>query len=496
MIQELKKSAFRNMQWTGMSSGLVSALQLINTVVLVYFLSPEEFGTMSAMLLLIWFTQYISDGGMSPAIVHHDTNPPRVMNTLYAINIGLAISLYLVVQLLGEHIAELYNESTLIDYLPVAMLSMVVASFGNQFKVVLMKELRFDVIAKQEVITAITNSIVAITLAALGYGVWAMVIGHLSGVVIGNSVLIASSLRFWTPGIKFTLTGLRPYLNFGMYQLGERVSLFLNTRLDQLIIGPVLGTAALGIYTVAHNLVISPTTRVNQVISLVMFPVFAKVKNDESILRKGYLKLVKLVTTINTPAMLGLALTAPLFIPIFFDSEWTKSIYIIQILAIYALIRSTGSPAGSLQMAKGRADLGFKWNASLVLISAPVLYFASSLGGLETVAWTLTLMHAFLFFPYWRFTIRPLIGPPAKDYYSSVIGGLVPGLVMAIFVYISLSDFVQLKASLKLTLAVFTGLAVFIGALRVFQKDMVKEIKELYISRKSPHQNNVGQNGF
>jgi len=492
MIQELKKSAFRNMQWTGMSSGLVSALQLINTVVLVYFLSPEEFGTMSAMLLLIWFTQYISDGGMSPAIVHHDTNPPGVMNTIYAINIGLAIGLYFVVQLLGEQIAILYDESTLVTYLPVAMLSMVVASFGNQFKVVLMKELRFDVIAKQEVITAVTNSIVAITLAALGYGVWAMVIGHLSGVLTGNVVLVASSLKFWKPGFNFSVTGLKPYLDFGMYQLGERISLFLNTRLDQLIIGPVLGTAALGIYTVAHNLVISPTTRVNQVISLVMFPVFAKVKNDESVLRKGYLKLVKLVTTINTPAMLGLALTAPLFIPIFFDSEWTKSIYIIQVLSIYALIRSTGSPAGSLQMAKGRADLGFKWNAVLVIISAPILYVASSLGGLETVALTLTLMHAILFFPYWRFTIRPLIGPPAKDYYNSVFSGLAPGLIMAVLVYITLSDFVTLEPTIKFVLTVGIGILAFFVALSVLQKDMVKEIKELYLSRKSPQQNNLG----
>lgn len=492
MIHDLKKSAFRNMQWTGLSSGLVSALQLINTVVLVYFLSPAEFGTMSAMLLLIWFTQYISDGGMSPAIVHHDTTSPGVMNTLYVINIGLAFGLYFVVLLLGEQIAILYNESTLNTYLPVAMLSMVAASFGNQFKVVLMKELRFDVIAKQEVITAVTNSVVAISLAALGYGVWAMVIGHLSGVITGNAVLIATSLKFWKPGLQFSITGLKPYLDFGLYQLGERISVFLNTRLDQLIIGPVLGTAALGIYTVAHNLVISPTTRVNQVISLVMFPVFAKVKNDESVLRKGYLKLVKLVTTINTPAMLGLALTAPLFIPIFFDSEWTKSIYIIQILAIYALIRSTGSPAGSLQMAKGRADLGFKWNAVLVFISAPIVYFASSLGGLETVAWTLTLMHAILFFPYWSFTIRPLIGPPAIDYYTSVFSGLTPGIIMAVFVYFSISDIVHMEATMKLTLAVTTGLLVFFVALRVLQKEMVDEIKELYLNKKSPQQNNIG----
>jgi O-antigen/teichoic acid export membrane protein len=191
MIQELKKSAFRNMQWTGLSSGIVSTLQLINTVVLVYFLRPDEFGTMSAMLLLIWFTQYISDGGMSPAIVHYDTNSPGIMNTLYAINIGLAVGLYVLVVVFAEHIARIYDEPLLVTYLPVAMLSMVVASFGNQFKVVLMKVLRFDVIARQEVITAMINSLVTILLAAMGYGVWAMVIGHLSGVVLGTVVLIA-----------------------------------------------------------------------------------------------------------------------------------------------------------------------------------------------------------------------------------------------------------------------------------------------------------------
>jgi O-antigen/teichoic acid export membrane protein len=299
-------------------------------------------------------------------------------------------------------------------------------------------------------------------------------------------VLIASSLKFWKPGIQFSVKGLEPYLKLGMYQLGERVSLFLNTRLDQLIIGPVLGTAALGIYSVAHNLVVSPTTRVNQIFSYVMFPVFAKVKNEESVLRKGYLKLVKLVTTINTPAMLGLLLTAPVFIPLFFDVEWVKSIYIIQILAIYALIRSTGSPAGSLQLAKGRADLGFKWNSILVLISAPVLYLASSLGGLETVAWTLTSMHALLFFPYWRFTIRPLIGPPARDYYASVISGLVPGFIMAIIVYTFLVYVDGMEPFIKFGLVVIIGVFVCIAAIFVLQKEMVKEIKEYYFNRQTP----------
>lgn len=474
------------MQWTGISSGIVSVLQLVNTVILAFFLTPAEFGTMGAMLLIIWFTQYVSDGGMSPAIVHQQTNPPGIMNTLYAINIALAVVLYTLVQVLGVQIAQVYNEPSIVNYLPYAMISMLIASCGNQFRVVLMKELRFDLIARQEVVTAITNSIVTITLAYLGYGVWAMVIGHISGVLTGNVLLITTAIRFWVPGLDFSLDGIRPYINFGMYQLGERITLFLNTRLDQLIIGSVLGTAALGIYTVAHNLVISPTTRVNQVISMVMFPVFAKVKDEESVLRKGYLKLVKLVTLINTPVMLGLALTAPLIVPLFFNAEWVDSIYIIQILAIYALIRSTGSPAGSLQMAKGRADLGFKWNAVLVVLSAPVIYIASTAGGLETVAWTLSIMHALLFFPYWRFTIRPLIGPPASDYYKAVATALLPGVIMATVVYLVVGDFFEIRPEFKLFTGIIVGIGIFLTSLFTLERSMINEIKELYIGKNSP----------
>jgi lipopolysaccharide exporter len=485
MIHDLKKSAFHNMHWSGLSSGLVSVLQLMNTVVLVFFLTPSEIGSMSAMLLIIWFTQYIADGGMSPAIVHHETTPPGVLNTLYLINVSIAVVLYSLVILFSESIAGLFAEDTLVDYLPVAMWSMIIASAGNQFKVILMKELRFDLIARQEISAAVTNSVVSIYLAWQGYGVWAMVYGHLSGVLLGNIVLIINSLKFWRPGLHYSTDGIKPYVQFGYYQLGERISLFLNTRLDQIIIGSVLGTSSLGIYTVAHNLVISPTIRVNQVISSVMFPVFAKVKDDETLLRKGYLKLVKLVTLINTPAMVGLALTAPLFMPIFFDSEWMSSIYILQLLSIYALIRSTGSPAGSLQMAKGRADLGFKWNAVLVLISGPILYFGAIYHGLEGVSWLLIGLHALLFFPYWRYTIRPLIGPPATDYYKAILRALIPGLLMGVIVWFITFNVFGLSPVAQLILAVLLGVLSFFIFFNVLEKDMVKEIKALYIDKNS-----------
>lgn len=478
MLKQLKKEAFNNMKWTGFSSTYVSVFQLINTVVLAFFLDPSEIGTMSAMLLVIWFTQYIADGGMSPAIIHYEKNDPRILNLLFYINIFIALVLYIVSLILAGPISEVFEEPRMIEYMPIALISMFVTSSGNQFKVILMKLLRFDLIARQEIIGMTVNSIVSISLAWHGYGVWSMVIGHVSGVIVGNIILISSALRFWRPGLQLSVNGLKPYLRFGLFQLGERFSLFMNTRLDQIIIGAVLGTYALGIYTIAHNLVISPTIRVNQIISSVMLPVFAKVQNDLNVIRKGYLKLVKLVTLINTPVMLGIALTAPLFIPLLFNEKWLDSVYIIQILALYSLIRSTGSPAGSLQLALGRADLGFKWNVALVFISAPVLYLGASLDGINGVSYALVLMHAALFVPYWVLMIKPLIGPPARDYFKTISSAALPGFIMAIAVFSVLQFGNDLSEVLLLLVSVVTGIFTFCGFAFYSERGLINEIIE------------------
>jgi lipopolysaccharide exporter len=478
----LKDEAFRNMKWTGFSTTYVSAVQLINIIVLALFLTPSEIGTMSALLIIIWFTQAVSDGGLSPAIIHFKNNPAGLLNTLFYLNLLFAVILYLVVVFFADTIAQLFDEPALIEFIPIAISVILISAFSNQFKVFLMREIKFDLIARQEVTNVTLYSVVAIILAYFGFGVWSMIIGYITGVSFGTMILYYYGSRYWKPGITCTTEGIKPYLDFGKFQLGERITLFFNTRVDQLLVGMLLGTQALGIYTVAHNVVVSPTTRVNQIISTVMFPVFSRLQNDENALRNGYLKLVKLVTLINTPIMLGMAITAPYFIPLLFSSEWVSSIYIIQILCIYSLIRSTGTPAGSLQLAKGRTDIGFKWNLSLVFITIPFIYSGALYAELVGIAYAQVILHIMLFVPYWIFAIRPLIGPPAGNYFQSILGATLPGIFMAVTLTIALfafqlsSDIQNLAASLVIggilyfVFAYFSEKSLFMEVLNMFKK--------------------------
>jgi lipopolysaccharide exporter len=479
MSNSLKEKAFDSMQWTGTSSTYVSVLQIFQIAVLANFLSPAEIGTMTLLLLVVWFTQAFSDGGMSPAIVHFEKIHPGHLNSLFLLNIIYGVILYFVVNLLASPLVTLFDEPTLVEYLPVIGIVIVMSTISTQFRVILSKDLRFDLIARHEMASITISSIISITLAWQGFGVWSMVIGYLIGSFFSSVILVFYGLKYWKPGVVFKWSGLHPFVKFGQFQIGERVMIFLNSRIDQLLIGALIGTQALGIYTLAHNLVIGPTIRVNQIISTVMFPVFAKLQKEAESLRNGYIKLVMLVTMINTPILMGVALTAPLLIPILFGEEWFESIYILQILSVYALIRSTGSPAGSLQLAKGRADLGFKWNLGLMVVTVPYIYIGATLGGLPGIAWSQIALQLTVFVPYWIFMIRPMIGPPAKDYFYSIFDAVVPGFFMAAWVWLIWILSPALPSVLRLGIMATSGVALFVLFTYKVERELFDEIKSL-----------------
>jgi lipopolysaccharide exporter len=182
---------------------------------------------------------------------------------------------------------------------------------------------------------------------------------------------------------------------------------------------------------------------------------------------------------INTPILMGVALTAPLLIPILFGEEWFESIYILQILSVYALIRSTGSPAGSLQLAKGRADLGFKWNLGLMVVTVPYIYIGATLGGLPGIAWSQIALQLTVFVPYWIFMIRPMIGPPAKDYFYSIFDAVVPGFFMAAWVWLIWILSPALPSVLRLGIMATSGVALFVLFTYKVERELFDEIKSL-----------------
>jgi lipopolysaccharide exporter len=326
--------------------------------------------------------------------------------------------------------------------------------------------------------------VVAIILAFGGMGVFSLIWGQLAGALLRVLFLCYWGMGHWKPCWHFYSQDLKRYISFGLYQMGERTVNYFNSNLDYILIGSLLGAKSLGYYTLAYNLVLKPSSIINPILTRVAFPIFAKVQKDAGRLKRGYLKVLQLLSLINFPIMAGLAVVAPVAVPLIFGKQWLPSIILIQILTIVGLLCSTGNPIGALLLAKGRADLGFKWNIALTITQIPGLYLGARLGGMVGVAIAYAiLMSIYSVFEY-LILIRTLLGPCLREYIRNIWPSLWMSVLMAVIVLCIQLFSRGLLPYYSLIIQVLCGVAIYVGLITYRQKILVFEIKELALGKK------------
>jgi O-antigen/teichoic acid export membrane protein len=238
-------------------------------------------------------------------------------------------------------------------------------------------------------------------------GVWAL---------IGAQLAAAASraLLLWImvyPLVSFEgfliWTDLKSAVRFGSYQMGERLLNYAGWNIDKLVVGRMLGDGALGVYSIAYQLVIRPFSILSPVFSRVTLPLFSRIQNDDERLCRGYLQTVRTIALISFPIYIFLILAAHSIVNLLLGPKWFAAASLLGILGGLGFVYSLGNPIGSLLLAKGRVDLGFFYNLIAVFVYATAIYFCSTYG-LRSVALGVLLAAGCILFPI-EFLLRWLI---------------------------------------------------------------------------------------
>jgi len=472
----LRKLATSGVKWTAASTVITTVLQFFQLTVLARLLEPQVFGLMAMMLVVIGFGQAFSDMGVSNAIICKQDVSRDHLSTLYWANFIAGMTVFGLVMAIRPFVAYLYNEPSLGGLIPWMALIFLITPIGQQFQSLLQKELRFDLLAQIDVVATVIGTVVVVFMAVRGEGVFSLILGRLSNALSKSIMLACVGWKEWSPSMRFNRADLKGYLAFGLFQMGERSINYFNERLDQLLIGTLLGAQALGYYVVAFNLVIQPISRLNPILTKVAFPVFSKAQSNTGQLKRGYLFLLNILMSANSPMLLGLASTAPLLLPLIFGERWLPAVPLVQILSFVALFMSSGNSIGCLLLAKGRADLAFKWNAALFLSQIPTIYFCARHGGAMGVAVGLLVLQTVYFIANYLILVCGLLGPCMKEYLMSVVPSFCLASIMGIAVS-AILFFIKGPAELVLTAQLFTGVCVYVVLTVIFRPAFLKEIK-------------------
>lgn len=417
----IKGQVILGLKWTTISTLIVAIVAVLKISVLARFLEKSDFGLMALVSFVIGFMNLFCDMGLSTAILHKQNISKKAYASLYWFNLSFSIVLYLILLLLTPAIAKFYGNVQLGHLISILGINLVLSGFGTQFKTIETKNLLFKSIGIIEIVAALISLFVAVYLAVNGYGVLSLVYSALVQYIITNMLYFIVGVRTYGLLFYFDFSLTIPFLKIGSYQVGGQIANYFNRDLDILLIGKFFPPEILGGYSLAKQLVFRPAQVINPILVKVASPTLAKFQDDRLLLKKNYLKLVKIVSRINMPVYLLLIIFAPLVVELFYGDGFDSIISIVRILCVYMIFRAIGNPVGSLVVATGRTDLEFRWNI-LNLLIMPIFIYIGSRYGINGVAVSLAVVMVLLFVPSWKYLVYKMTGASLLEYIKATFG--------------------------------------------------------------------------
>jgi lipopolysaccharide exporter len=471
----LKKAAATAVQWNLASTAIIFIVQITQLGVMARLLSPGDFGLAATVTIILGFVQNYADMGISSAIIHRQDAKATELHSLYWFNVLAGVLVFVVLVALTPLIVSFYHEPRLRPLTICAALIPMIASWGQQFQTLLQKELRFKTLAIVEATSALLGFGAAMISAIAGFGALSLVMGQLATSIFSALSFVAVGWSRWPPALYFRISDLKGYLSFGLYQVGARTITLLTARLDQFFISVFLGPVVLGYYSMGWNLTIQPLYRINAVLTRVSFPLFAGIQQDTQRLKRGYMFVIWILSSVNAPIMLGLAVIAPALVPLTLGEKWDPAIPTIQILSVVGWLRTMGNPIGSLLLAKGRADLDFKWDLVFMLIQIPALYFSARYLSIEGVACVVALLMTMNLAAMYVLLREWLFGPCLWEYVKNIFAPLALAVIMAGVVF-AVRKAIASHSAVSLSIEVAAGATIYLGLSFATQRFKWKEL--------------------
>lgn len=395
--------------------------KLIRTIVLARILTPSDFGLMGIALLAMSTLRAFSQTGFQAALIQKKEDIEDYLDTAWTVSALRGLVLFLTLYLAAPYIALFFETPAVTPIIQAIGLSMLLGGLTNIGVVYFQKELEFNKQFIYQFGGDFADLVVAIAAAILLRNVWALALGVLAGSFVRFAVSYAS--QSYRPRMRLEWMKIKDLFSFGKWVVGADAISFLAVQGDDIFLGKILGTTALGFYQLAFRFSNVAATEITDVFGRVAFPTYSKMQDDVPKLRRGFLQTVEAVTSLSLPLSAGVFILASDFVRLFLGERWLPIVTPLQILTISGLIRSIQATGGPLFRAAGQPDFDFWMNLVRVIVMGVVIYPLTVIFGLSGTAIAVTL-GALVTMPIWWHKSSRII----QSGYAAILKVLLPSL--------------------------------------------------------------------
>lgn len=314
----IRRGAF----WIYVGQGYGAALSFGSGVVLARLLAPDEFGVFIAVSAFTSVLLVIVQFGLGQALVQRQQLVPPLIHGAFWTVLLLALAGALIAAIAAQPLAKLFADERFAGIM-LAMgglfLFMPYTAIGLAL---LRRQMRYGRVVALESASATVASGAAVIAARLGYGPYALVWG-----AFASMLTIACALPWlvnWLPR-PTPLKAVRPLLSYAWYAMLNGLLNSAASRVDNMLIGGLLGVGGLGIYNRAYSLARIPSDHFAESLNPLLLAGLARVQDDARQTRAIVLTGLSAIALLTLPLLGLLVILGPLAVELVYGQAWAAA---------------------------------------------------------------------------------------------------------------------------------------------------------------------------
>ena len=475
----LMGTVMRGAGLSGAGYALAQGINLGVYVVLARLLAPAEFGVFAAASVFVGLTLLVTESGLGSALVQRRGRFQEAANTALVATLvnGIVFGL---LALAAAPLLGLFFEADQVTSIAAVMAGIVFLRVTSVVPDAILQR-RFSFLRRMVIEPAqvLVFGAAAIIGASNGMGAWALVLGTYAGTAV--DVALSWGLVRWRPSPRLASIAMwRELIGFGRHVFVATTILRVGEQSDTLIVGRVLGSAALGQFRYAFRIASAPFMLLLATASYVLFPAFARIAHDADRHHPAFLRSLRWMSILGFPA--GLVLI-PLGVPvavIVFGDVWRDAGEAAMAMCLYTGASMVTSVVSEALKAHGSPDRLVRMHtvttvvtAGSMLALAPFGLAAAaagmSIGAVAGGAYAAGMAHRVLAIP-WRDLVDQVAGPAAA-------AGIMALAVLPLELAVDAESHSTGKALVMLGAEGVACAVVFLAALRLIAPRAFAEVR-------------------
>ena len=471
--QNIKGKVLSGLVWMFGERISAQLVTFIVSIVLARLLEPSSYGAIAIVNIFIALANVFVVSGFGNSLIQKKDADDKDFSSVFYFNIVMGVIVYIIIFISAPYIARFYDLQILCPALRVMGLRLIVAGINSVQSAYVSRNMMFRRFFWSTLWGTIGSAVVGITMAYMGFGIWALVAQYMFNSVIDTLVLWFTVK--WRPKLLFSFNRLKSLFSFGWKLL---VSSLLDTgfnNLRSLVIGKMYTSADLAFYNKGKSFPNLVVVNINSSIQSVLFPVMADAQDKKDEVKAMVRRAIRISSYIMFPMMAGLALVAEPLIKLLLTEKWLSCVPYLQISCFVFAFMPIHTANLQAIKAMGRSDIFLKLEIIKKIMGLAVLIAVMGYGVLAIAlsSMAVTVVSAFIN----AYPNRKLLNYGYIEQIRDLFNGIVPLIVMSIAVLIV--SFLNIGDFPLMILQTIVGMITYVAASLLSKNDSFKYTLEL-----------------